>query len=84
MSPPRDGVLIVCRDQTHCAEARLAFGRDYARYEAIGGVLCGARFSKIIVIVGEPRSAVEAQEYERIIRHELPAKLALQGELYVL
>jgi hypothetical protein len=76
--------LIVCRDQKQLREAKLAFGPDFARYETIGSSLCGARFSRIIVVCGDPRSRVEAGEQERFIREDLPTKLVARGELYVL
>lgn len=72
--------LIVCREEPQLREAKLAFGEDFARFELIGAVLAGARFSKIIVLANGPFHPEEA----RFLRETLPTRLRHKGELYFL
>lgn len=75
--------MILCRDDDQRRNAIRALAIP-ARYELIGSALCGHRFSRIIVIAGEPKSATEAAMYERILKEDLPTKLAIGGDLIVL
>jgi len=77
-------VLILCRDDDHRRRAIKALGIK-AQYETISTALMGYRFEKIIWIGAEsPKSAVEAEMFERMRIEYLPTKLTLEGELIVL
>ena len=72
----------------HKKEVQEAF-EDYgllaeADYRLIFGPLTGYRYKKIIVIGFHTDSVVETVAFERLVKEDLPTKLARGGKLYVL